>query len=127
MYRPQLIETGVKSYMHNMLKTCYDSRIKWYSFAFNMLILAIFAIIALVTLWYCRKRQLSPEERARKLRYDQELVLTKIREYQMQKNMQNEQMSQLIRRVDSIDTTPLSQETATKPHVDLIYDMAMNR
>jgi len=121
--------------MNVLLNKCYEQRMYWYSVVFNLGVLAVFVLVAGSILWYCYSHRLTPEEKNRKMRRDQEYILTKIREYQHHKNTQKEQMSQLIQRVAPFNeqTTSLYQEDRDAPsqhplnershtqHVDSMY------
>lgn len=92
---PKLIETGVKHYMHVVLDKCYHNRLQFYSAALNVGVLVVFLLVAGVTLWYCHTKKLTPYELERNMKRDQQYVLSKIRHFQAQKQLQNEQISQI--------------------------------
>ena len=121
---PKLIEHSVKNYMHVVLSKCYDHRVQFYSMTLNIVVLVAFLGITGITLWYCHSRKLSPEARHRKIMKDQEYVLTKIRQFQIHKDQQKDQLSQLIHRVApaEIQSIPSSsiQEMSQNP-ADIIY------
>lgn len=127
METPRLIESGVRNYMHSVLHKCYDQRIHWYSLALNVAVLVFFVVVIGGFLWYCASKKLSPEEQRRKMIRDQQHVLAKIREFQIQKDHQKEQMSHLIRRAEPVASTALGQDDSAFPekHVDRMYSMAM--
>jgi hypothetical protein len=95
---PRLIEQGVKSYMQVVLNKCNEHRIHFYQFTFNLVILVVFLLVVGTILWYCYKRKLTPEEKYRRQLKDQEYVLTKIRQFQIEKDRQRDQMSDLYNR-----------------------------
>jgi hypothetical protein len=127
---PSLIEQNVRHYTQVVLTKCYDHRVQFYSWALNIVILVVFGGITALSLWYCYSRKLSPEERAHKQRKDQEYVLTKIRQFQMEKDQQRDQFTELVRRVTpaQIMTIPSSSvaEMDRNP-ADKIYDQVMGR
>lgn len=98
---PKLIEHNVRSYVQVVLNKCNDNRVRIYSFVLNAIILVVFIGITVGVLWYCHSAKLSPKERLRKFRKDQEFVLQKIRQYQKDKDMQKEQFSRLLNRVST--------------------------
>lgn len=110
--------------MHVVLSKCYDHRVQFYSMTLNIVVLVAFLGITGITLWYCHSRKLSPEARHRKIMKDQEYVLTKIRQFQIHKDQQKDQLSQLIHRVApaEIQSIPSSsiQEMSQNP-ADIIY------
>jgi len=99
MDTPKLIEQGVRNYMQVVLTKCYDHRVQFYSMTLNIVVLIMFLGITGMILWYCHSRQLSPEDKHKKRMKDQEYVLTKIRQFQIHKDQQKSQLSQLIHRV----------------------------
>jgi hypothetical protein len=103
---PKLIEPSVKTYMQTILQRCNDTRVRYYSFTFNAVILVVFVVITVSTLWYCHSRKLTPKEKLQKLRKDQEFVLTKIRQFQIEKDSQKEQFSRLLNRVSTSSPVP---------------------
>lgn len=96
---PKLIETNVREYVQIVLNKCNQNRIHFYSTALNVLILILFIGTVVSILWYCHSHKMTPKERLQKFRRDQEYVLTKIREFQVEKNQQKEQFSRLLNRV----------------------------
>ena len=122
---PRLIEGGVRNYMHITLNKCYDHRVQIYTFAYNVVLLVAFLGITGMTLWYCHSRKLSPQDRYNKQLKDQEYVLTKIRQFQMEKDIQKDQMSQLVRRVTPAEvlSIPASSiaDSGQRIHTDELY------
>lgn len=96
---PKLIESNVKSYVQIVLNKCNENRIRLYSYALNGIVLILFIGIVTGILWYCHTAKLTPKERLLKFRRDQEYVLTKIRQFQVEKNAQKEQFTRLVNRV----------------------------
>jgi hypothetical protein len=93
-----------------------------------MVLLLFFGGLGLI-LWYCSKKKMSPEEKRRKMLRDQEHVLTKIREFQSQKQIQQEQITQLSRRVlptESNDNYKNMLNNTEQTPSDIIYSMAMH-
>lgn len=95
---PRLIEQGVRSYMQIILNKCNEHRTQFYNWTFNLIVLGAFLGITSLTLWICYTKKLSPEEKLRRQRKDQEYVLTKIRQFQIDKDRQKNQMSELFNR-----------------------------
>jgi hypothetical protein len=112
--------------MHTVLHKCYEQRIHLYSAVLNVGILVVFVLVVGCALWYGSSRKLSPEEQKRKMVKEQQYILSKIRDFQVQKQHQREQLSELMRRVEPA-TTPLSGGAgAEAASVDLVYAMAMD-
>jgi len=129
-YAPKLIEQGVRNYMNVVLHKCYDHRIHLYSLVLNAIVLVVFLGGLGMILWYCSTKKLSPEEKRRKMMREQEHILTKIREFQSQKHKQQEQMTELTRRIlptESDATYKNMLNGAEQSHSDLIYSMAMHK
>lgn len=103
---PKLIEHGVKYHMQRVLQKCSEQRIRIYSFALNAFILVVFTTIVVATLWYCHTHKLTPKEKLYKMRKDQEYVLSKIRQFQIEKDSQKEQFSRLLNRVSTSQPSP---------------------
>ena len=122
---PRLIEGGVRNYMQSTLNKCYDHRVQIYTFTFNVVVLIAFLGITGMTLWYCHSRKLSPQDRYKKQLKDQEYVLTKIRQFQMEKDIQRDQMSQLVRRVAPIEVMSIPASSMAdhghRLHTDELY------
>jgi uncharacterized transporter YbjL len=92
---PRLIETSVRNYMHSALQTCHENRIRIYSMAFNVLVLVSFLVIFSLALYYSYINKPSDHDKYKKQLQDQQYVLSKIRFYQTQKELQREQVSKI--------------------------------
>jgi hypothetical protein len=79
---PRLIESSIKSTLQQTLNKCHEMRVKYYSLFFNSAIFVLFVSIVGVTLYFCYKRKLTPEEQYNKMIMDQQYILSKIRFYQ---------------------------------------------
>jgi hypothetical protein len=95
---PRLIEQGVRSYMQIILNKCNENRNYFYNWTLNLVVLGVFLGITSLTLWFCYTKKLSPEEKYLRQRKDQEYILTKIRQFQIEKDRQKSQMSDLMNR-----------------------------
>jgi hypothetical protein len=128
-YTPKLIEHGVRNYMQGILNKCSEHKTRLYTIVLNGIVLILFLGGLGLILWYCSKKKLSPEEKRRKMLRDQEYILTKIREFQSQKQIQQEQISQLSKRVLPIESDDdyknMLNHTEQTPS-DIIYSMAMH-
>jgi len=128
-YSPKLIEHGVRNYMQGILNKCSEHKTQLYTIVLNVMVLLLFFGGLGLILWYCSKKKLSPEEKRRKMLRDQEHVLTKIREFQSQKQIQQEQITQLTRRVlpsESNDNYKNMLNNTEQTPSDIIYSMAMH-
>ena len=85
-----LIESNTRSYLHHMLHKCHDHRVRTYSWAFNALVLVAILLVGGCTLYFCRKRKLTPYEQKQKAQKDQEYVLSKIWQYQDRRFTENQ-------------------------------------
>ena len=83
MERPRLIESNARMYISNTLRVCCDSRKKFYLTILNVIICLFFTILFMSGLYYCRQKRLTPYEKYRKQLKDQEYVLEKIRQFQI--------------------------------------------
>ena len=127
-YVPRLIENNVRSYVQVVLNKCNENRVRLYSYALNSIILILFIGIVTGVLWYCHSAKLTPKERLMKFRRDQEYVLTKIRQFQVQKNAEREQFTQLINRVktsEPIGTTGYGSEYVSQQDIDELDPVGM--
>jgi hypothetical protein len=122
---PKLIETNVKSYVQIVLNKCNENRVRLYSYVLNGLILVTFIGVVTGVLWYCHSTKLSPKERIMKFRRDQEYVLTKIRQFQMEKNAQREQFSRLVNRVKTSEPVqpPMGSVYVAQSDLDELDDL----
>ena len=92
---PRLIETSVRNYIHNSLQICHENRIRIYSTAFNVLVFVVFFSIFSLALYYSYTNKPSERDKYKKQLQDQQYVLSKIRFYQTQKELQREQVSKI--------------------------------
>lgn len=90
---PRLIETNVKNYLFDNLQKCHEQKTILYSWILNISIFTIFCIVLFTVLYFCRKRKLLPYELEEKQLKEQQYVLSKIREYQMEKTKKPQTMS----------------------------------
>ena len=90
---PRLIETNVKNYLFDNLQKCHEQKTILYSWIVNISIFVIFCIILFTVLYFCRKRKLLPYELEEKQLKEQQYVLSKIREYKMEKTKKPQTIS----------------------------------
>jgi hypothetical protein len=83
MEQPRLIEPNVKNYLFDTLHRCHIHKTTIHSWMFNISIFLIFVFVIGSVLYFCRKRKLTPYEKEDKMRKEQDYVLSKIRQYQM--------------------------------------------
>lgn len=129
MDTPRLIERSVRNYMQGVLHQCYEQRIHYYSMVLNAGVLGLFLGVVIWVLWFRSSKKLTEEERRKNMMRDQQTVLTKIREFQSQKQRQKEQMSDLMRQYEPVSSSTASAAAAVEADhpTDLIYSMAMQR
>ena len=83
MEYPRLIEPRVRGYLYDTLHKCHEYKTTFYSWVFNITMFVIFILTISTVLYFCKKKQLTPQEKAEKMLSDQNYVLSKIRQYQM--------------------------------------------
>jgi uncharacterized membrane protein len=92
---PKLIEVNTANFVYRTLQSCHERRVYIYSWLFNMIILCIFIIGTLITLYYCAKRKKTPEEKERESILDQQYILRKIRDLKYTANLQHTHLTNL--------------------------------
>ena len=90
-YYPKLIENSAKNYLYQTLKQCHVNRVTIYYYVYNVGIFILFVSILGVTLYYCSKNKMSDLEKRRKMLYDQQYILSKIRFYKEDLQERNNQ------------------------------------
>lgn len=83
--KPVLIEPGVKYFLNETLKQCHIIRVKYYNFIFNIGLTILFFIILGIFLIYKYKGKLTPEEKEEKEIEKQQYILSKIKNFQIDK------------------------------------------
>lgn len=86
MYKPSLVEPGIKYYVNETLKRCNILKVKYYNYIFNISVLIIFIIILGTILFFRYKGKLSPKEKQKKEIEKQKYIMSKIRNYHASKN-----------------------------------------
>jgi hypothetical protein len=88
MESPKLIENNVLYHIQNTLQSCHETRVKFYSYALNLIVLIAFVTITFLALYYSYRKKPTEYEQHMKMVQDQQYVLSKIRYYQeQQKNI----------------------------------------
>lgn len=95
MEYPRLIEPRIRGYLYENLQKCHEYKTDFYSWIFNITIFVLFVTTIGIVLYFCRKKQLTPEEKAQKMLMDQNYVLSKIRQYQMDQKRQSTMITDL--------------------------------
>jgi hypothetical protein len=95
MEYPRLIEPRVRGYLYDTLHRCHEYKSSFYSWVFNITLFVIFILTMATVLYFCKKRKLSPQEKADKMLSDQNYVLSKIRHYQMDQKRQSTMITDL--------------------------------
>jgi hypothetical protein len=80
-FRPQLIEPTSKYFMSEILNKCHETRVSAYVYSLNIGVFILFILVVGLTLYFCYRSKLSPEEDYQKKIKDQEYILSKIRFY----------------------------------------------
>jgi len=76
-----LIESGVKSYMYDILQKCHHNRVTIYLYILNYGVLILFLGITGIILYYSYKTKMTPDEESHKKMRDQAYILEKIKVY----------------------------------------------
>jgi hypothetical protein len=93
--RPRLIETGTHSYLTDTLKQCHTTRVGVYYYVLNFGVFFLFVSLFAAFLYYSHLQKKSDYEKKQKMIRDQEYILSKIRFYQENAQMRNEQQSSI--------------------------------
>jgi len=78
----RLIEPSARSFIQNTLQSCHSTRVRIYSFIFNMILFIVFFAVFGGILYYSYKNKPTEYEKRQKMLRDQEYILSKIRYYQ---------------------------------------------
>lgn len=89
MEYPILIEQNVKNYINNSLYKCHQYKTEIFEWVFNIGLLILFLLILFLILFLRKKRKLTPEEIKNKQIIEQHHILSKIKQYQMNKKKEN--------------------------------------
>lgn len=95
MEYPRLVESNVRAYLYGALHKSHEYKSAIYSWTFNISIFLALVIIIGIVLYFCRKRELPPWEKEAKMLREQNYVLSKIREYQMDQKRQSSLITDL--------------------------------
>jgi hypothetical protein len=93
MEYPRLIENNVKYYLFDHLQKCHQHKTTLYSWVFNISIFLVFFTVLFLVLYFSRKNKLTPYELEEKQLKEQQYVLSKIREYKMEKTKKPQTIS----------------------------------
>jgi uncharacterized protein HemX len=89
MEAPRLIENKARTYIYHALYTCRENRIQLYSTILNVAVLVTFLTIFGIALYYCHTKQMTPYDKRIQQLKDQEYIMLKIREQQIEKAQQS--------------------------------------
>jgi len=95
MEYPRLVEANVRSYLYGTLNKCHEYKATIYSWTFNIGIFVVLVGVIGLVLYCCRKRELPPWEKEAKMLREQNYVLSKIKEYQMDQKRQSSLITDL--------------------------------
>ena len=82
---PKLIDSHTGHHLMSTLRQCHETRVLTYSYVFNMVIVIIFMIVALITLYVCFTRKKTPDEKKQQMEQEQKFILEKIKSLKEQK------------------------------------------
>jgi len=89
MEYPRLIEQNVKNYINNNLYKCHQYKTEIFQWVFNIGLFILFLLILFLILFLRKKRKLTPQEMINKQMTEQQHILSKIKQYQMNKKSEN--------------------------------------
>jgi hypothetical protein len=94
---PKLIDSQTGHYLMNTLRRCHDTRVLTYSYVFNIVVVFVFVIITISTLYICFTRKKTISEKKLQMEHEQKYILDKIRSLQEQKQyyLQQDSMTKL--------------------------------
>ena len=95
MEYPRLIESNVRHYLGYSLGKCHEYKSQIYSWVFNIGIFFVFVITVGLVLYFKKRRELSPWEREEKMLREQNYILSKIREYQIDQKRHSSMITDL--------------------------------
>lgn len=97
VHLPKLIDFHTGQYLCDTLRQCHENRVYTYSWLLNIVIVVVFILIGMITLYLCYRRKRTPEEVEAKIQMEQKMILDKIRglREQKQKYFQSETFTQL--------------------------------
>ena len=90
--KPTLTEPGVKYFLHQSLKQCHIVRDNFYNMVFNVGLLIGFLLILGLILLYKYKGKLTPAEIAIKNKEKQQYILSKIKIFQQNKRIAQQEL-----------------------------------
>jgi len=82
---PRLIDSQTGHYLMNTLRRCHDTRVLTYSYVFNIIVVLVFVVITMSTLYICFTRKQTLVEKKQQMEHEQKFILDKIRSLQEQK------------------------------------------
>ena len=89
MYKVNLVEPGVRSFLNYSLNNCKNNKYKYYNFIFNISAFIIFMVLFIGLLFYKYKGKLSPLEKEEKIRKQKYYIFSKIKQYEQINNNQS--------------------------------------
>jgi hypothetical protein len=92
MERPLLIEPGVRSFLGETLKQCHKFKEEYYNSLYNIGLFIAFLIILAILLVYKYKGKLTEEEKYQRDLEKQQYVMSKIKNYQLNKLKSHQQL-----------------------------------
>ena len=82
--QPQLIDNYAKFYLYDKLSSCHQTRVKYHTILFNVIVGAFFFGLFGLALYYCYNRKPTEIQSREQMERDQQFILSKIRYYQEQ-------------------------------------------
>ena len=83
--KPQLVETGVKYFLHETLKQCHHFKASYQNLLVNIGLFLCFIFILICILFFKYKGKPTPEEKHQKEQVKQQYILSKINQFQKSK------------------------------------------
>jgi len=92
MSKPELVEPGVKYFLHQSLKQCHIIKEKMHNTIFNIGLFIVFLIVLCIILFYKYKGKITPIEIQKKNKEKQEYILSKIINFQESKKRAHQEL-----------------------------------
>jgi hypothetical protein len=95
-YYPRLVESNIRSYLHETLHKCHQHKATMYVWTFNIGLFLLFTITLGLILYFRRRTQDIPEyEKEAQSLKTQNYILSKIRDYQNYEKRKRQESSMI--------------------------------
>lgn len=90
--RPQLVETGIKTYMFHILSKCHDYKRVYYDYIFNLGSFLVFVVVMALFLAIQASSKMTKEEKEKQHFATQTYLLNKFKIFQQAKLLESQQL-----------------------------------